>query len=395
MTKVFKVIPHLLFIIVTAIAYNNSEDNQVTNFSLVQKAYLLNIWILPALIFSFIQKSRLKFKIKNTSILLISLLIACKIKAQTFTLNGRVEGRDTGIIWFSYINSNQKEIKDTVYLNKGVFQFDGSIAGPTRAILLGNIKSRSMDDSNYTEMFIETGVMHISLVENDFKNFVLTGSETQSDMNLLTKQKKDINSRTEETKMDYSFMKTHLSSNLSAYLLNLHFDSRELSVDSAELFYNAFTSIVKNSSFGKEVHDNIIQRKASSIGHMVPDFSKEDISGKVINFSKFRNKKYVLLDFWASWCVPCRQENPRLRKLHVKYHSAGLNILSISWDSDTQAWKNAIVADSTGDWNHIQANIFKTPPPDNGMRQKFSLAAIPTLILIDNNGYDYRPISWF
>jgi len=124
-------------------------------------------------------------------------------------------------------------------------------------------------------------------------------------------------------------------------------------------------------------------RKLSQIGNNAPDFEKLDYNGDSLKLSSFKNQSYVLLDFWASWCVPCRQITPILKEIHNMYREKGLVIVGISWDFNKKAWKEAIAKDSTFNWHHISGFF---DPATDGFRTLYSIASIPTLILIDKNG---------
>jgi peroxiredoxin len=340
-----------------------------------------------------------------------------------FSLSGSITGQHLDFLRLSYKDQNGKYVKDTCHIKNGTFVFTGYLNGPTTANLMGHTKSNSSDDPNFTMIFLEPVQMRATLIEDSFKNAIITGSPTQyefemlkkekepitkiedklskelkeidkivqkGDTSIATKNKRDIiwNSylkyREEDKHIDYAFISTHPGSYLSPYLMGYYFDSRKLSLDSAELFFNSFDNAVQESLYGKLINDQIIARKSSSTGSPAPIFSKTDINGKEINLSSFKGKSYVLLDFWASWCIPCREITPCLKKIYQKFHSKGLDVISISWDSDKKAWLDAIAKDDTNNWYNIFGDVFQ--PMDNGLRNKYAIASIPTLILIDKNG---------
>jgi len=362
-------------------------------------------------------------------IFFIVFAFALKVSAQksgnttNFTLTGKVNGRNTGSVWIGYTDKNGKWIKDTTYLNNGKFIFRGLIDGATPAILTGNAKSSSGDDPNFTELFIEPGRMTVTLTEDHFKDFSMTGSAMQADMFLLQKQKKSIKTQEAaigkekmrlidqiskgdtsaatrhkqdsignkeqeyhelERKADFDFIVLHPASCVSPYLMEPYFRSRELSLDSARLFFGRLSPAVKETALGKNMGRQIGQRKASSIGNRAPDFTRPDVTGQSLTLSALEGNGYILLDFWASWCVPCRRDNPEIKKLYETYHSKGFDIISISWDSNKKAWQDAVAADGTGGWHQVFANVFL--PNDNGLRDTYSISSIPSLILIGPKG---------
>jgi len=265
--------------------------------------------------------------------------------------------------------------------------------------------------------------MSIRLTENDFKHHKMTGSPMETDMEGLRKQKAailnaedalglrliDINNNADtstktraalvikrdsaynalqqyleqERKINYAFITGHPASYLSPYLMAHYLGSRRLPIDSALMLYNAFTPAVKNSIAGAEIGGEIKTRQASAPGKVAPVFVKTDIDGKNIDLTSFRNKNYVLLDFWASWCIPCRAETPRIKQLYKRFHTGGLEIISIAWDFKETDWRDAISKDSTGMWRHIKADMHAN---DGTMREKYAINGIPSYILIDKNG---------
>ena len=120
--------------------------------------------------------------------------------------------------------------------------------------------------------------------------------------------------------------------------------------------------------------------KPVSVGHAAPDFSVPGIDGKTIKLSDYKGK-YVMLDFWASWCVPCRKENPNVVKLYQQYHPKGLNIVGISLDEDKAAWQKA-VNDDRLTWAHgSELQNFNGP-----VVQRYQVQAIPSNFIIGPNG---------
>ncbi|MDT3401578.1 TlpA disulfide reductase family protein [Mucilaginibacter terrae] len=120
--------------------------------------------------------------------------------------------------------------------------------------------------------------------------------------------------------------------------------------------------------------------KPVSVGHKAPDFTAKDVTGKDVKLADFKGK-YVMLDFWASWCGPCRQENPNVVRLYNQYKAKGFNILGISLDDNKAAWQRAIMDDKLT-WQHV-SDLQKW---DGAVARSYQIQAIPSNFILDLQG---------
>jgi len=183
----------------------------------------------------------------------------------------------------------------------------------------------------------------------------------------------------EQKKDQWQFIKTHPSSPVSLYILK-HIEEDYLTYEQLAPYFEPLSNTLKNTAFGKSYSEKLTALKRVRLKAKAPDFTMNTPENKPVSLSTFRGK-YVLIDFWASWCVPCRRENPNVLKAYQKFKDKDFVILGVSLDSKKENWVKAINDDHL-DW--IQLSDLKEW--DNAVAKLYSVGAIPQNFLINPKG---------
>lgn len=367
---------------------------------------------------------------RTYTIFLIILVILYSCNSQSkrgfkqFTLEGTIDKPDTGIVVLRYF-SDESEICDTVKITKGEFYFKGKIIEPGLATLY-------WDNNHQSIILLDPERMKISLSENNYPEFRMTGSKTQSDFDAiqkstepvydkissLVKQARSIKDSIKTTTDEYcksilekrliktencrslykkkidsiqiQFIAKNPTSFCSVITLNEIQHNEIISPDSAILLFNGLDNSLKNSLYGRSISNEIRKKKNIQTGAQAPDFKAFDINQLPVALSQFKGKNVILMDFWASWCVPCRKSIPHLKEIYNRYHSKGLEIIAVTVDTDRQAWIEAIHKDSTELWYHIPVAekyaLGEKYFTNDDICNNYFLGVIPAQILISKEG---------
>lgn len=175
---------------------------------------------------------------------------------------------------------------------------------------------------------------------------------------------------------------TFIARNPDAYITLDLVNSRSLVVNELVLgpIYNSLSTRLKTSALGKTIGDKLAVAKTVGVGSQGIEFTEKDREGKPLSLSALRGK-YVLIDFWASWCGPCRKENPNLVKAYNTFKDKNFEILGVSLDKDKSAWLKA-VADDGLPWLHV-SNLNGW---ESAAARSYGVTAVPQNFLLDPNG---------
>ena len=176
------------------------------------------------------------------------------------------------------------------------------------------------------------------------------------------------------------FIKEHPQSLVSLYILYREYVSR-LSSDDIQRNLSLVDPSLQQHRFAKILRDVINTREKTDIGQQAPDFSALTPEGTRVSLHDFLGRGYLLLDFWASWCGPCRKENPNVVTAYHDYKERGFDILAVSLDKNRDAWLKGIQQDQLP-YHHVSELKYW----DSDIARLYGIRSIPSNLLIDKNG---------
>jgi peroxiredoxin len=344
---------------------------------------------------------------KNLYILVViaGLLKACTSPEPRYSINGKIEGSDTVTFLLQKMKGSELITIDSAVSKKGIFRMKGgAVDYPEMVSLVA--KGRPARTTFYLEnspititgsldsLFnarISGSVSHdeyVSYVEEmkplsekysaaylEFQAANVSGDTAKTA--LIEKQFTDIQ---EEMKaMQKEFVRNNPKSFVAPSILRAliyYLEPAEI-----ESMLNAMDTAVARIPVVQEMKARVAVMKSVDVGQKAPDFTLNDVNGNPVALSSKTGTKLLLLDFWAAWCGPCRQENPNLVRVYKEFNKKGFDIFAVSLDRSNEEWVKAI-ADDQLTWTHV----LNTRNDKNSPANMYAVYTIPSNFLIDEKG---------
>jgi len=332
--------------------------------------------------------------LSNVLLVLLSSLSLIS-KAQNTDLSGQIRGLGSATVKIAYIKDGVFKT-DSVTAVKGGFIWKANLEEP-------QLISLTVDDHSYS-YFVGPGHTRLTGVKDAGQSYKISGSPMQQDAEAFSASLKDLTDEGMLLSINYSkataeektvldkkrndleqqkknradqFIAGHPKSFFSIYLVT---GRTSYGYSEAKPLYDKLDESAKQTEAGKKLAQKLEILKRGLTGSQMADFTQADTSGNPVKLSSFKGK-YVLVDFWASWCAPCRAENPNVLKVYNAYKDKGFTVVGISLDDKAANWKNAIRMDKMP-WTQLS----DLKGWKNDVSASFGIQAIPSNLLIDPSG---------
>jgi len=342
-------------------------------------------------------------------------------QSSKFTVTGDVAALKAPADWV-YISYyiNDRHITDSAPVRQNNYYFSGNLAEPVLARLRVKYKAIAANQAtlpannlrDYASVFLQPGTIKVVSVDS-FSNVSVTGSKADDEYRMLEETARPYNQQLDELyrklrvarknketdlatifenqidslnasandKIYGTYVKKNPNSLLAMYALK-NWAGYEIDPDKIEPVFNSLPDAVRKSAAGKDMQEKIAIAKKTSVGQMALDFAQADTAGKPVALHSLKGK-YLLVDFWASWCGPCRAENPHLVATFNKYKEKGFQVLGVSLDKPEgkERWLQAIRDDGLA-WTQVSDLQFW----NNAVAKQYGIQAIPQNFLLDPSG---------
>lgn len=335
--------------------------------------------------------------------LIISSVISCA-KPEKFVINGEIKGKESGKIQLMKFVNGQWITEDSTSITKGKFKLTGKADLPELRVVA--MEPHKM----IAQFFAENGTITLKAEADSLNKTVIKGSNSNEEFKIyqqelmnLSKDSKGLQQRymaaqssgdqdgMKKTQIDYeamvqnlnvyakNFIREHKNSTVSPLIALMQF-GQTIKASEIDTLIAFLDPSIRASIYVTELKKMADKMRATDVGSIAPDFTLPTPEGNTFTLSSTRGK-YVMIDFWAAWCQPCRHENPNVVALYGKYKDKGFDVVGVSLDREKEAWVKAIADDQLA-WHQVSELKFW----QSEIAQKYGVTAIPCTFLLDKEG---------
>ena len=333
-----------------------------------------------------------------------------------YTIKGKLDNlTPSSKIYLHYLVAGQRML-DSATVKDGRFTFNGSVEEPTQAMMVVSVDGKPLEElstPDYSSLMLSKGTIQVvgkslstakidgNKINKDYAQYLLALKPVGDQYNELNTAYEQA---TEEQQSSAAFLdslrdlsleideqetvlkKAFVNKNPDTYISLLIMEeliSPNLLTDFIIPNFKKMSNALKFTSKGKLLSQKIENLRSVAVGSIAPDFEMQDTSGNVVALSSLRGK-YVLIDFWASWCIPCRRQNPIIVAAYHKFKDKNFTILGVSLDGPgkRQDWLNAIAKDQLSEWH----NVTDLQGWSSLVVPLYSIKGIPQNFLLDPEG---------
>ena len=356
-------------------------------------------------------------------LVLMALVFSCKTESaqptlppDTYQVNITAKGVYNGLRAHLNVYDNRKRAVavDTAMIVNEAASFTGKISTPSSRFLTVNGVKGKLD------IILEPGITNIEIFKDSILASVVDGGQINDDFNTYKKESRKLSRELSLTRgkigtarrnndadqvsalmvknqeleqklqaYPYEFIESHPDSDYSLYLLESLMDERRPDLNKLKVALNTLNKVIERNSGNQQIASkiNAVVRQLEAmaqveIGKIAPNFSAPTPDGEQLALNDIKGKA-TIVDFWASWCGPCRRENPNVVRVYNKYKDKGLEIISVSLDKpgQKQRWLDAIEKDKL-DWHHVSNLRYFNDP----VARTYNVNAIPATFILDEDG---------
>lgn len=345
------------------------------------------------------------FKNLIIALLAVIMMASCtQAPKNQFTITGTVDSVFNGFVYLQKRVDAPLITIDSAQITDGKFTLKGTVDYPEVYYLTIPATKSSVP------FFVEPTEITVNINTKEINETKITGSKTQTEYDRYLDQVDQYNARIRESYQMYNaalevgdpvkaryydsltnsidkqreqFSKKYVLENTKSFISPYIIYRNSWTYDMEELdkSLSNFDTALSHSLYTGFLNDHLAILKRTSVGQMYVPFSMQDSSGMIVSVSNLIGQNFLLVDFWASWCAPCRQENPNLVVLYNQFHDKGFDIIGVSFDSNRERWLGAIKDDSLT-WNHVSDLLGW----ENKVGKLYGIRSIPSNVLLNPSG---------